>query len=403
MDELELLQRIEQGENATTEFKVECPHRDKLAQTLSAFANSHGGILIIGVGDDKEIVGLTHDELEESADRVVEICQDLVKPPIHIKTIHKKMNGKFLLLVEVERQSMHEVRGIYYERQGNRKVRISPERLRRLTESRAREAWMPYDEQPVPETGRSCLDKRLYQRFTRAETDPEEEQLLLCKRRLLVKDSRGRLRASVAGMLMCSQMAHEHHPLINSYVDAVCYRGTRRDANDQIDAKKFTGPLDQQIVDSFNFVRKHNIVSAKKTLGREDHPQYSIRAVFEGLVNAVTHRDYSIYGSKIRLFIYADRLEIISPGELPNSLTTDDLPYHQFTRNPLLAKLLSELTFESPQMSNDVSRRKFIEERGEGVPIILQESEQLSGRTPEYMMRGGQLYLTIHAAGTSTP
>ena len=106
------------------------------------------------------------------------------------------------------------------------------------------------------------------------------------------------------------------------------------------------GPLDQQIVDAFKFVERYNQVSARKEIGRIERSQYSMRAVFEAVVNAVVHRDYSKAGSKIRLFMFTDRLELYSPGALANTLTVDDLRYNQATRNELLARLLSETTLD---------------------------------------------------------
>jgi predicted HTH transcriptional regulator len=131
-----------------------------------------------------------------------------------------------------------------------------------------------------------------------------------------------------------------------------------------------------------------------------------MRAVFEAVVNAVVHRDYSKAGSKIRLFIFTDRLELYSPGTLANTLTVDDLPYNQValnpdvigaTRNELLARLLSEITLDD-DIGAQVVRRHFLERRGEGVGIILNESEQLSGKTPAYKLFGEELRLTIFAA-----
>ena len=122
-----------------------------------------------------------------------------------------------------------------------------------------------------------------------------------------------------------------------------------------------------------------------------------MRAVFEAVVNAVVHRDYSKAGSKIRLFMFADRLELYSPGALANGLTVDNLPYNQATRNELLARLLSEITLED-DVRKQVVRRHFLERRGEGVSIILNESEQLSGKRPVYQMFGEELCLTIFAA-----
>ena len=116
------------------------------------------------------------------------------------------------------------------------------------------------------------------------------------------------------------------------------------------------------------------------------------------VVNAVVHRDYSKAGSKIRLFMFTDRLELYSPGALANTLTVDDLRYNQATRNELLARLLSEITLDDRYGCTGSSRRHFLERRGEGVGIILNESEKLSGKTPVYELFGEELRLTIFAA-----
>ncbi len=203
------------------------------------------------------------------------------------------------------------------------------------------------------------------------------------------------LRASVAGLLMCHDRPDDY--LYNSFIQAVFYRGKTMDANYQIDAKDFRGPLDRQVMDAYKFVERYNQVSARKDIGRTEQPQYSMRAVFEALVNAVVHRDYSRTASKIRLFMFADRLELSSPGALANTLTVERLRYGQATRNELLARLLSEVTVED-RVRSEVKRRYFLERRGEGVGIILDESTALSGKAPVYEQIDETLHLTIFAA-----
>ena len=252
-----------------------------------------------------------------------------------------------------------------------------------------------FDEQFVPNTHKDTLKETLYQRFiTEGATDREKIEDLLLKRRLLVKEGQ-EYHASVAGLLMCHDRPDDY--LYNSFIQAVFYNGLERDANYQLDAKDFRGPLDQQIVDAFKFVERYNQVSARKEIGRIERSQYSMRAVFEAMVNAVVHRDYSKAGSKIRLFMFTDRLELYSPGALANTLTVDDLRYNQATRNELLARLLSEIALDD-DMGAQVVRRHFLERRGEGVGIILNESERLSGKTPVYELFGEELRLTIFAA-----
>ena len=251
-----------------------------------------------------------------------------------------------------------------------------------------------FDEQFVPNTDKDTLSKDLYQRFITEGATADEIEDLLLKRRLLVKED-GQNRASVAGVLMCHETPHEY--LYNSFIQAVFYLSKEKDANHQLDAQDFKGPLDQQIIDAMRFVKRYNAVAARKDMGRIDYPEYSMRAVFEAIVNAVVHRDYSRTASKIRLFMFDDRLELYSPGALANTLTVENLRYSQATRNELLARLLSEITLDD-DLGRQVVRRHFLERRGEGVGIILNESETLSGKTPVYEVFDEELRLTIFAA-----
>jgi predicted HTH transcriptional regulator len=150
------------------------------------------------------------------------------------------------------------------------------------------------------------------------------------------------------------------------------------------------GPVDTQIDGATEFVDRFMLKPARKPAGRQDYPQYDIGAVHEAIVNAVAHRDYSISGSKIRLFLFADRLELYSPGGLPNTLTVETMPFRVFTRNQLLVNFLSK-------MKSRRTGRAFLESRGEGVRRILQASEVHSGRRPVYELFGEELRLTIWA------
>lgn len=120
-------------------------------------------------------------------------------------------------------------------------------------------------------------------------------------------------------------------------------------------------------------------------------------AVFEAVVNAVAHRDYSISGSKIRLHMFSDRLEIFSPGALPNSLTVDEIGERQFSRNELICTCLSRCPLT--ERFTDIVRSRIMDRRGEGVPVILSASGKLSGKRPKYELLGdSELKLTIFAA-----
>lgn len=127
-----------------------------------------------------------------------------------------------------------------------------------------------------------------------------------------------------------------------------------------------------------------------------------VQAAFEALVNVVAHRDYSIHGSKIRLFLFNDRMEIYSPGTLPNTVTIESVALRQSTRNELITTLLAKCAVEDP--SGEVGRRFYMEKRGDGVPIILAETRKITGRDPIYrLIDDAELLLTIWAARPPSP
>lgn len=238
-------------------------------------------------------------------------------------------------------------------------------------------------------------------RFRTSRSDHERETFLT-KLGMAVRADDGIVAPTVAGVLMGSETPERWLP--NAYVQAVAYRGAsvtdeRVAANYQLDAADITGPLDRQIIEASRFVLKNMRRAASKVVGRVDEPQFDMAAVFEALVNAVAHRDYAIHGAKIRLRLFADRLELFSPGALANSLTVDSLRYRQTARNETVCSLLTRCpALDEPWLTE--GRAHFMEKRGEGVPIILDNSTALAGREPEYrVLDDTELMLTIHAAG----
>ena len=342
------------------------------------------------------IVGISKSNIGPVIRYVSEICRDSVDPPIMNFYVGDALvtdeagEEKHLVYVQIERSLwLHKSSNGYFYRHGDSKREMSPDHLLRIGQSRSQLRIVPFDEQDVPDTDLDTLQRDLYMRFV-----SDDAPAALRQRRLLVSRN-DKLYASVAGVLMCNPEPDQY--LYNSFIQAVLYRGKTKDANYQIDAKNFRGPLDKQIIDAYHFVRQYNRLSGRKDVGREEKLQYSMKAVFEALVNAIVHRDYSIHGSKIRLFMFADRLELCSPGLLANTLTVESLIDNQFTRNELLSRLLSELTLDN-KIGQTVSRKYFLERRGEGVGIIIEESEKLSDVKPLYKQSGGELILTIYAA-----
>ena len=255
----ELIEKIMLGEDATIEFKREMRHRDSLADEIAAFANAQGGVILIGVDDYREIVGIELQNLGGVEKTVVEICEDSIDPIVPIFTEKLRIDEKNLLKIEVPRSLfVHKTANGYYTRQESSKKEMSTEQLARLFQTRSQPRTISFEKLPVPNTYKSTLRESLYRRFITEDAAEDDIEDLLLKRTLLVEEGR-EIRASVAGVLMCHDTPDDY--LYNSFIQAVYYRGKEKDANYQIDAKDFRGPLDQQIIDAFKFVQKHNEVS----------------------------------------------------------------------------------------------------------------------------------------------
>ena len=405
----ELLNQIRLGEDSTLELKeIRCkgsqvhePHRNSIADGLAAMANTSNGVFILGVDDKtRHITGIPADELDTVENWLRDICNGLIKPQLFCRirkltvTTDEGVERNIIRVDVPKSLFVHQSPGGYFERIGASKRPMPPDRLARLFQQRSQARTIYFDEQAVSSASKDVLVRALWEKFTTFKSSADDEEFLL-KLKFLTKDQDGNIHPTVSGILMASEHPQEYLP--GAFIQAVAYRGEERNAADQYDAQDITGPLDKQIKDAYAFVKKNMRVAAVKEPARRDLPQYSMQAVFEAVVNAVAHRDYSIAGSKIRLHIFSDRLEIFSPGSIPNTMTVDTLPLRQVTRNELLTSMLSRCPVNLPGM--EALRHYFLERRGEGVPIILAESEKISGRIPEYrLLNESELLLTIYAA-----
>jgi ATP-dependent DNA helicase RecG len=404
----ELLERIRLGEDSVFEMKavhfrgnkIAGPGRDELADEIAAFANSHAGVLLLGVEDNtRRIAGIPLDRLDAVESLVREVLHDSIEPParailLRLELPDSESKPRAVLKIEVPSSVfVHKSPGGYYMRSGSSKRPMAPDILARVFQERSRSRWVRFEESAVPGSTLADLSEPLWRRFLGRSEEPSER--ILEKRGILVRDDQGFLRPSVAGLLATSASPEIFLP--GAIIEAVCYQGTQRNGDRQLDALTIRGPVDEQIRQGMAFLGRNQSVAARKAPHRIETPQFSERVVFEALVNAVAHRDYSIQASKIRFFLFHDRLEIYSPGGLVNSLTVDSLALRQATRNELLTRLLSECRV--PDTVGPVQRTFYLEKRGEGVPIIIEESEALSGKRPEYLLiDGAELRLTIYSA-----
>ncbi len=392
----EILRQCRAGEDSRAEFKevrlgergVLSPNSGDLAGELVAFANAEGGTVMLGVDDSGEIQGLPRDRVEEVEAWLVNVASNNCVPPIRLRLRSEVLRDatgveRHVLLAGVPRGiHVHRTtRGRYYLRIGSTKRDLDPPELARLFQERGR--GYVFDEQSVFAAGVGDLDwNRLEAFFGRAPKIPWLD--LLRNTQVVLQDEEETDRPSVAGLLTFGKQPTEH--LRSAWIETACYRGTRLSSDELVHEERLKGTAPDQIDAAVAFVMRF----AARDTERDGSSPYDADVVDEAIVNAVAHRDYSIYGSKIRLFLFADRLELYSPGKLPNTLTLETMPYRVFTRNQLLVSFLSHIHSKR-------TGRVFLESRGEGVRKILEGGEAHSGRRPMYELFGEELRLTLWA------
>ncbi len=398
----EIRQRLRLGEDSGWEFKQiefredlpKSPRPEDLADEMVAFANANGGVLLCGVSNGGRLEGMSPKQMANLDQRLVEVSTDAVEPSLRINVHHRELDGKAFVLVDVPRSdSVHERSGRAFIRVGSTKRRLGVDERLRLAQSRAQSRYLGFDQQIVFQTGFGTLDERLWEPLLSA-TGAADPRRALLRQRLLASDEADMHRATVAGVLLCTNSPQEWLP--QATIVATLYRGKDR-ASGQLDAQEIEGPLPVQIADAVKFVVRNMRVSARKTPSREDAPQYSKTAVFEAVVNAVVHRDYSMSSRRIRLSMFKDRLEIDSPGQLPHGMTLDGMDVSQATRNEVLASVFGR--FPVGDIPGSRHRQYMMERRGDGVSIIFKETRETAGIEPEYrVIDESNLVLAIPAA-----
>ena len=401
----QILNQLRAGEDGRAEFKevrlgdrgVISPNVEDLAGELVAFANAAGGVVFLGVDDSGVVRGIPPEHLNMVENWIVNVATHNCEPPVRPllrKELLPDVHGdeQRVLLADVPRGIyVHRTSGgRYYLRIGSTKRDLTPPELARLFQQRGREYM--FDEQAVLGATVDDLNRhRLEAFFGRSPTIPWLD--LLRNTRVTFRDEDGVDRPTVAGLLVFGTEPTEFLP--SGSIEAACYRGTRLSSDDLIHAERLAGPVSDQIDAGIGFVARFMQVPSDKRPSNGNDVPHDLDVVDEAIVNAVAHRDYAISGSKIRLFLFADRLELYSPGKLPNTLTLDDMPYRTFTRNQLLASFLSRIRSKR-------TGQVFLESRGEGVRKILQDGEAHSGRRPEYELFGDELRLTLWVKGCGT-
>lgn len=412
----ELLQEIAAGEDTHLELKevkfqgekVRFANEDgrataKIAEVFVSMANTDGGVVVFGVADNGDPVGVDPTKKGLLEQFVINCAHDACKPEIEIHldwmTLEKSDGNPALCLkatIEKARYYVHQTSdGRFLKRVGSHRRPISAEELGRLLA--ARRLLIPFEERPSFGTQLQDLNTQLFDAYYRsrfAKSIPESGlpiERLLSNLKLAV-EVEGEWKLTNLGVLLFTDQPQRH--LNGAFVDIAVYDHDIADGNTR-DARKIIGTIPEQIERTSSYLQTSPacaVVSEKNGVGRRDAPRYSAFALQEAVVNALIHRDYELDGAQVILSLFPNRLEIRNPGALHNTLTPENLfaGCQPIRRNQLLVGFMRD--FPSP-----ATQRSYVEGRGEGFLTLVRESERVSGRRPELYVDGQSVRLVIHA------
>lgn len=346
-----ITQLTEAGESETVEFKGEHETQPDLGETLAAFANQRGGVLLIGVNDDGAVMGVSRRDRTESKLRA---AARSCNPPLeHIAIYTVKVGDKDIVVGELPTLSdstyeqIYSYNGVMRQRRGAENNLMTSADITALAMRRRGS----YDEQVLPDCQLADLDAALTKqllsgrlRLGRSEsaTDDvptylsEEGYGMLLSMRA-IRSLGGKLVPTVAGMLLLTEHPQLHPALRDATVQCGRFKDERMEFIDRAD---FSGPISQQLTAAIQFVaRNTRLASRIEGLEREDIPQFPPVAVREAVVNALMHRDYQV-AAKVNINIFSDRLEVINPGSLLPTLTLDHLEGTHVLRNRELGTMM---------------------------------------------------------------
>jgi ATP-dependent DNA helicase RecG len=347
MEEFELRNQLLLGEDSTRQFKREPSADAKMAGEIVAFANSGGGVIFVGVQKDGTITGLTGKEAEEVGENMAKVAWDSIRPPFSILTKSIPTSDGIVVAIDISDGASKpycDNKGVYWVKNGPDKRRVqSPEELARLFQSGEK----LYAESQV--VAASTLEDFDHDRFIRfyetkySEKPPSRSEESEAYQRILENlELVHSGRVTVAGLLLFGKRLPVVLPEMK--VDALWFKGNERASTEWHDQRTITGTLAEQYDEGMGFLKRWNSrlqgEGSFNQAGTLEVPEI----VFEELlINALIHRDYFIKDS-IELFIFDDRIEIRSPGKLPNSLRVDQIRKGvRRSRNVLLASFAPDL------------------------------------------------------------
>jgi ATP-dependent DNA helicase RecG len=372
------------GETNTVELKVAVPRPAELAERMCGMANARGGLIIIGIEDGSlAVIGVPAHRMALTRDMILRAAR-MIDPPLVLDPPEPEvyeLDSKQVVVATIppSKGPVYQASGVFWMRRGTHTVPLRYPEMLELAHDRGLQDWelQPATQLTMQDIDRDRVEAYLRQRSARGIRSgrfPDMQQVLLgmnCAKIL----PNGRVVPTYAGLLFFGYEPQLY--LVQSEVVCVLYRDALG-IGGYADRKVITGPIQKLIDETEGFLNQHVPVGARiEGWRRVDLPEYPLEALREAVVNAVVHRDYSRRGESIRVFYYADRIEIHSPGLLLPGITVEQMQQGDVTsrlRNPIIAGLLRDIP-------------GYMERIGSGVRLMLHETEAMGLPPPQFQER----------------
>lgn len=375
----------------------------RLFESLSAFANRPGGgVVLLGLDETRGFRPVGVGDAQRLQERISSLASDGMEPQLRPRYCVDVIDRATVVAVEID-EMVHELKPCYYKRAGQTSgsyIRVGNSN-RRMSEYEifgyvSARTQPTFDEGPVLEATQSDLDSGrldLYlQQLSRVRPDagflsqPREEAL---KQLHVIREVDGVAHPTRAGLLVFGSNPQLFEPQL--VITFVQYYGTTEDEpgpHDErfLDNRKFEGPIPDMIRRAVGHVmaaiKKSSIVDG---LFRRDLPEYPMEAIREAVVNAIAHRDYSNYarGSYVQIRLFADRLEVQSPGGLFGPVTVDNIEEEQSTRNRTLMRMMEDM--------------QLVENRGSGVRAMIGAMRRANLEPPRFEDKRSSFWVRFHS------
>lgn len=345
METTELIEIISRGEDSRYQFKENLHNQDSLAQEIIAFSNSGGGKILIGINDKSlEVKGLSTEDIGRLNKMLSNAASQSIVPSVNPYSENITHPDGLVMVITVPNgisKPYMDNKGVIWVKSGSDKRKAtSREEIQRMFQTAG---LIHGDEIPANGISISDIDLPFFERFFQKEfgetIDEQDNPLQVILGNMnLAKDGI----FNVAGALLFSKNLHFRLPAFN--IKAVSYPGNSIDEEKYIDSRDITGKVSDMFQEIISFIsiniRHRQGAKSINSTGETEIP----KVVLEELIaNALIHRDYFIT-APIRVFVFSDRVEIISPGHLPNNLTIQNiLSGNSNIRNPILASFATKL------------------------------------------------------------